>query len=65
MTPECEVCGEQKPEGASEYNPLALLVVNPVDNLGGNNPGWYSGDDGELCGDCMLTIFRRANKIAL
>ena len=49
----CQVCGKTRTD-EPDYNPLALV-------LGATDPGWYSGDDGEICGPCMSALFREAN----
>lgn len=49
----CQDCGKLRTD-EPDYNPLALLA--------GADPGWYSGDDGELCGPCMVALFQKANR---
>ena len=52
MTPvECDQCFRVKNESDDDYNPMQIFLGQPI--------GWYSGDDGELCGDCMTAIMRR------
>jgi hypothetical protein len=50
----CDECGRERKSDEPDYNPIQLLT--------GQAPGWYSGDDGELCGECMTTLFARANQ---
>ena len=49
----CIECGKTRTD-ETDYDPFALF-------RGSDNPGWYSGDDGEICGPCMGGIFRKAN----
>ena len=35
---------------AYDYNPLQVITRQPL--------GWYSGDDGELCPECMTKTMR-------
>lgn len=51
--PQCDECGIQRPEGAEDYNPLQAVL--------GGALGWYSGSDGELCGECLSALMRKAN----
>lgn len=44
----CQMCGcERKPEDP-DYSPVQVVTGRPL--------GWYSGDDGEICGPCMSAI---------
>jgi hypothetical protein len=33
-----------------DYNPLQVITGQPL--------GWYSGDDGEVCPECMTATIR-------
>lgn len=35
---------------AYDYNPLQVMTNQPL--------GWYSGDDGEVCPECMTKMIR-------
>lgn len=49
MKPVCDVCKRERTmQDAYDYNPLQVVTGQPL--------GWYSGDDGELCGPCMARI---------
>lgn len=52
----CDSCGRERKPDEPSYSPLTLFT-----GQGLTDPGWYSGDDGELCGDCMGRMFRKAN----
>lgn len=44
--PTCSLCRRQRTvSDAYDYNPLQVITGQPV--------GWYSGDDGEVCPQCM------------
>jgi len=51
----CDICKKEKPDDVEPYNAVELLK--------GWNPGWYSGDDGEICGDDMLALYKKANRL--
>jgi hypothetical protein len=53
---ECSDCGRKRDERGRDnlaYNPMQVVLNQEI--------GWYSGDDGEFCGQCMATLIRRAN----
>ncbi|QDB74936.1 hypothetical protein KNU57_gp68 [Gordonia phage Valary] len=44
--PTCGMCQRERTlADAYDYNPLQVITGQPV--------GWYSGDDGEVCPQCM------------
>ena len=48
----CDMCGrERKLSDVNDYNPIQVITGSPL--------GWYSGDDGEICGDCMTNMLAR------
>lgn len=47
----CMECGKVRTD-ERDYSPMDLIL--------GFYPGWYSGDDGELCPDCMVALLRGA-----
>lgn len=49
--PRCGACNRPRtPQDAYDYNPLQVVTNQPL--------GWYSGDDGEMCPECMTKIMR-------
>ena len=55
----CSLCRKKRDvtgEDALDYSPAQVIFGGPL--------GWYSGDDGEVCADCMyLTMNGRINEI--
>lgn len=52
MIQKCSMCGRERTlNDVNDYNPLQVIMAAPL--------GWYSGDDGEVCGDCMTTMLAR------
>lgn len=44
--PVCSLCRRERTVfDAYDYSPLQVITGQPV--------GWYSGDDGEVCPECM------------
>ena len=50
----CELCFVERKDGERDYNPFRAIQGDP-------NPGWYSGDDGEMCGPCVMALMHKAN----
>lgn len=50
----CTQCGRERTADDLDYTPMKLI-------MGLADAGWYSGDDGEICGQDMVKIFREAN----
>lgn len=49
--PICASCGRQRTlQDVNDYNPLQVVTGAPI--------GWYSGDDSEICGQCMTCTIR-------
>jgi hypothetical protein len=46
---------ERTPED-HDYDPISQVVRTPPEPM-----GWYSADDGEVCGKCMTDLLGRAN----
>ncbi len=46
MPVQCDDCGRDRTPGDGVFNPVATLL--------GSAPGWYSGDSGELCPQCLM-----------
>lgn len=51
------MCGKERTDEI-DYNPLQLIAPSQLE---GDVIGWYSGEDGEICGPDMLKMFKRAN----
>lgn len=49
-TPTCCDCGRERTASDQDYTPMQIFGVGPL--------GWYSGDDGEMCGECMTKVIR-------
>jgi hypothetical protein len=50
--PVCIVCGRERTPEDVDYSPLQVMTAQPC--------GWYSGDDGEICGhDMDVTLGRQ------
>lgn len=48
----CDQCGAER-HGSDDYDPIKLVAGEPC--------GWYSGADGDLCGDCLKFRYVIAN----
>ena len=49
--PTCNSCSRERTlADAYDYNPIQALTGAPL--------GWYSGDDGEVCPECMTKMLR-------
>lgn len=55
QAPVCQLCSRERdpyrPMDAYDYNPLQVMSGLPV--------GWYHGDDGEICPECMTKSLGR------
>lgn len=52
--PVCGACRRERTihgMDAYDYSPLQMITGQPL--------GWYSGDDGEMCPECMTDTLRR------
>lgn len=52
-SPECNICHRKRTLhgwDAYDYNPMQVVMNNPL--------GWYSGNDGEICPECMTKMIR-------
>lgn len=50
--PMCCMCNRERTiNDAYDYNPLQAITGKPL--------GWYSGDDGEVCPECMTKMLAR------
>jgi len=51
MIQTCLMCKRERTMyDVNDYTPLQVVMNAPI--------GWYSGDDGEICGDCMTKTIR-------
>lgn len=51
VVPKCVLCQRERTlQDAYDYNPLQVVTGQPL--------GWYSADDGEMCGACMTAMIR-------
>lgn len=50
----CVVCGRARTPDDNDYTPLQVVLGLPL--------GWYSGDDGELCPECMTETMKGQNR---
>lgn len=48
----CEKCRRVRMPGEREYDSLQIFSGGPY--------GWYSGDDGEVCGRCLARMIEDA-----
>lgn len=55
--PVCSACQRKRTVAAAEH-PMDAYDYNPVQVLTGSPLGWYSGDDGEVCPECMTKMLR-------
>ena len=49
-TPTCVDCGRVRTPDDADYSPVQVVF--------GVALGWYSGDDGEMCGACMAAVMK-------
>lgn len=57
VTPKCASCGRTRTV-ADPTHPMDGYDYNPLQVINGQPFGWYSGDDGEVCPECMTTMIR-------
>lgn len=50
MSVECMECKREREPMDDDYNPMQVIF--------GAKIGWYSDDDGELCGECMSALLK-------
>lgn len=51
LIPVCGLCRRERTlDDAYDYNPIQVVTGRPL--------GWYSGDDGEVCPECMTKTLR-------
>jgi hypothetical protein len=55
--PVCGLC-KRKRTGADPAHPMDSYDYNPMQVMMNQPLGWYSGDDGEMCPECMQKALR-------
>lgn len=55
--PKCGMCHRERARSAGEH-PMDAYDYSPLQVMTGKPLGWYSGDDGEVCPECMTTTMR-------
>lgn len=55
--PTCSLCKRDRTLGDPAY-PMDAYDYTPMQVLTGQPLGWYSGDDGEVCPECMTKMVR-------
>ena len=57
-TPKCSMCQRERVIGSPIFH-MDSYDYNPIQVLTGQAFGWYSGDDGEVCPECMEKTVRQ------
>jgi len=55
--PSCSLCRRSRALGDATH-PMDSYDYNPMQAITGQPLGWYSGDDGEVCPECMTSTMR-------
>jgi hypothetical protein len=55
--PVCAMCSRERTVGDDDH-PMDAYDYNPIQAMTGRPLGWYSGDDGEVCPECMTKTIR-------
>jgi hypothetical protein len=55
--PTCSLCRRERTAGEGDH-PMDSYDYNPMQVITGKPLGWYSGDDGEVCPECMTATIR-------
>lgn len=58
--PTCGSCRRERTLGDSAEHPMDAYDYTPMQVITGQRLGWYSGDDGEVCPECMEQMIRGA-----
>lgn len=56
--PTCSTCSRPRTLGNSGH-PMDAYDYTPMQVMTGQPLGWYSGDDGEVCPECMTKLMRQ------
>ena len=56
--PKCGSCQRERSLGDSAEHAMDAYDYTPMQVVTGQPFGWYSGDDGEVCPECMTTMLR-------
>lgn len=54
----CEMCSRKRSIADSEH-PMDAYDYSALQVVTGQPLGWYSGDDGEICPECMTGMLGR------
>lgn len=54
MIQKCDDCQRERTEDDFDYSPMQVIIV-------GSTIGWFSGEDGDFCGECLTRMLRKAN----
>jgi hypothetical protein len=55
MAVTCSICGRERTDADFDYSPMQAVF--------GQQFGWLSSsEDGEICGDCLAEMHRKANQ---
>lgn len=57
QTPPCSMCRRQRTVGDPAH-PMDTYAYSPLQVITNQPLGWYSGDDGEVCPECMEKTIR-------
>lgn len=49
----CSMCRRERTTGGVGSNPMDSYDYSPMQVITAQPLGWYSGDDGEVCPECM------------
>lgn len=55
--PRCSECGRERTIGTPEH-PMDAYDYAPMQVISGRPLGWYSGDDGQVCPECLTRTLR-------
>jgi hypothetical protein len=56
--PTCSACRRERTLGDGEHR-MDAYDYTPMQVLTGQPLGWYSGDDGEVCPECMTEMMAK------
>lgn len=55
--PKCGLCQRERTIGTEEH-PMDTYDYSPLQVITNKPLGWYSGEDGEVCPECMTKTLR-------
>lgn len=56
--PICSLCKRERTMGTPEHR-MDAYDYSPLQVITGQPMGWYSGDDGQICPECMTETLRK------